>query len=595
MEKDPAADRPWLRVYGDLPADIAVPDQTMYERLAETSAAFPTSTALIYFGRRISFGSLLADIDRCAAALTAHGVQAGDSVTISMPNVPNAVVMFYALNRVGARAVMTHPLSSPTELAHYLSETGSRWAVTMDMFYGRFRDILADSPVERLLIGQFSDYLSSTKKLGFMVTKGRKIDPVPTDDPRIVKWNDFMYPEGWQGTAVAASAKLWPGLSKPASGDPYTRTIDPDATSVILFSGGTTSMPKGIELTSSNFNALAVSMKAITGLTVGHSVLAILPVFHGFGLGLCIHTALTGGASSILVPEFSAKIYIDNLIKHEPSYIAGVPTLFQALLAHPKFSKVSFANLRGAYSGGDSLSAGLKHRFDAAIAAQGSKVELMEGYGLTECVTACTVSPSHKYREDSIGVPIPGMLVKIVDAHTAEDVACGDEGEICVAGPTLMNGYLNEPDATADTLRVHADGRTWLHTGDIGKMDADGYLYFRGRQKRIIKVSGVSVYPAQVEQVLEAHASVRRACVIGTPDDYQISSVKAFVVLAEGVAEDSRTRDELLAHCRKHLMKWAVPRSIEFRAELPTTLVGKIAYTQLEQEELAARVAEQAG
>lgn len=594
MENEPAAERPWLKVYDDMPADIVVPDKTMYELLADTASRWPAETALVYFGRRIPFASLLADIDRCAAALVAQGVRAGDSVTVSMPNVPNAVVMFYALNRVGARAVMTHPLSSPTELQHYLRETGSRWAVTMDMFYGRFREILADSPVERLLIAQFSDYLSSTKKLGFMVTKGRKIDPVPTDDPRILKWNDFLYPEGWQGMAAAASAGLWPGQAK-APAKPYVRRIEPSATAAVLFSGGTTSLPKGIELSSANFNALAASMEAITGVSVGESVLAILPVFHGFGLGLCIHTALTAGASSILVPEFSAKIYIDNLIKHEPSFIAGVPTLFQALLAHPKFSKVSFGRLRGAYSGGDSLTASLKHRFDQVIAAQGSKVELMEGYGLTECVTACTVSPSHKYRENSIGVPIPGMRVKIVDAHTAADLDYGEEGEICVTGPTLMNGYLNEPDATADTLRTHDDGFVWLHTGDIGLMDTDGYLYFRGRQKRIIKVSGVSVYPAQVEQVLEAHPSVRRACVIGTPDDYQMTSVKAFVVLADGVAEDARAHDDLLAHCRKHLMKWAVPRSIEFRAELPTTLVGKIAYTQLEQEELAARVAEQAG
>ncbi|MEA5117305.1 MAG: class I adenylate-forming enzyme family protein [Propionicimonas sp.] len=573
MSADP--DRPWLGVYGEMPADIEVPDATMYELVARTARQWPSRTAMIYFGRKLSYATLLAEIDRCAAALAAHGLRPGDAVTVSMPNVPNAVVMFYALNRLGARVAMTHPLSSPMELQHYLKQTGSRWAVTMDMFYGKFRDILDDSPVEHLLIAKFSDYLSHTKKLGFEVTKGRKIAPVPTDDPRIVKWRDFMA-AGQQPTD-------------------YERPRDPDQTSVILFSGGTTSLPKGIELSSTSFNALAVSMAIISGFSLGNSVLAILPVFHGFGLGLCIHTPLTVGGYSILVPEFSAQIYIDNLAKHSPSYIAGVPTLFQALLTNPKFAKVSFESLRGAYCGGDSLTSSLKHRFDDALAGQGSKVELLEGYGLTECVTACTLSPPHLYREDSIGVPIPGMRMKIVDLHTAEDLPYGEEGEICVTGPTLMNGYLNEPDATADTLRIHADGRTWLHTGDIGTMDADGYLYFKGRQKRIIKVSGVSVFPAQVEQVLEAHPAVSRACVIGTPDDYQITSVKAFVVLAGEAADEDRIREDLLAHCRKHLMKWAVPRSVEFRAELPTTLVGKIAYTQLEQEELARRTARAAG
>ena len=561
-------ERPWLAVYGDLPADVAVPDATMYELVAATAQRFADTTALVYVGRRISYRTLLADIDRCAEALLASGVGPGDSVTLSMPNVPNAIVLFYALNRIGARAVMTHPLSSPDELKHYLNQTGSRWAVTMDMFYGRFRDILAETSVERLLICRFSDYLTNAKKLGFKVTKGRRIAPVPKDDPRVLGWQQFFR----AGESPRA----------------YQRQSDPAGTDVILFSGGTSALPKGIELSSANFNALAVAMTAITDFRPGNSVLAILPVFHGFGLGLCVHTPLTTGAFAILVPEFSARIYIDNLIRYAPSFIAGVPTLFQALLADEKFAKVSFASLRGAYSGGDSLTSALKQRFDEAIAAQGSRVELMEGYGLTECVTACTVSPAHHYRENSIGIPIPGMRVIVADPSGTE-LPYGSDGEICVTGPTLMRGYLNDPEATAATLRRHDDGRVWLHTGDIGAMDADGYLYFKGRSKRIIKVSGVSVYPAQVEQVLEAHPSVRRACVIGMPDEYQMSSVKAFVVAADGVAADDRLHDELVSHCKKHLMRWAVPRSIEFRDQLPTTLVGKIAYTQLEQEELARR------
>ncbi len=557
-------DRPWLAQYHDLPADIEVPDATMYELIAATATQHPQRTAVVYLGRKIGYQELLTDIDRTADALAAQGIRPGDSVLLCLPNVPNAVILFYALNRIGARAAMTHPLSSPTELRHYLEQTGSRWAVTMDMFYGKFADILADTAVEKLLICKFSDYLSHAKRLGFQVTRGRKIAPVPKTDARVLRWRDFIR----SGTVT-----------------PYRRARDPQASDVVLFSGGTSALPKGIELSSANFNALAVSMQAITGIVAGNSVLAILPVFHGFGLGLCIHTPLTVGGYSILVPEFSARIYIDNLIKHSPSFIAGVPTLFQALLTDEKFARVSFTTLRGAYSGGDSLTPALKARFDTALATQGSQVELMEGYGLTECVTACTVSPAHHYRENSIGIPIPGVRLKVVDAERQE-VPYGTDGEICVTGPTLMLGYLNDPDGTADTLREHADGRTWLHTGDIGSMDADGYLFFKGRQKRIIKVSGVSVYPAQVEQVLEAHPSVRRACVIGTPDEYQMSSVKAFVVPAEGTTPTDRLRDELLSHCRKHLMRWAVPRDIDFRDELPTTLVGKIAYTQLEQEEL---------
>jgi long-chain acyl-CoA synthetase len=372
--------------------------------------------------------------------------------------------------------------------------------------------------------------------------------------------------------------------SAPADRPPYERRIEPGAGTVVLFSGGTTDLPKGIELTSLNFNALAHSMVFITGFKPKDSILAILPVFHGFGLGICIHSALVAGAHVILVPEFSADNYIDNLIKFRPNYIAGVPTLFEALLREPRFAQVDFSRLAAAYSGGDSLTPDLKRRFDAVLRAQGGRTELVEGYGLTECVTCCVVSPAGVYRENSMGVPIPGMRAKVADPETGAELPFGAEGEICVTGPTLMTGYINDPEATAAALRQHEDGRTWLHTGDIGTMDADGFLYFLGRLKRLIKVSGVSVYPAQVEQVLEAHPLVSRACVIGVPDDYQMTSVKAFVVLADGSLGSDAVRDEILAHARHYLMKWALPKAVEFRTELPMTLVGKVAYTELEQE-----------
>jgi long-chain acyl-CoA synthetase len=556
-----------LKFYGDTPADIDVPDATMYETLASSAERHPGRTALVYMGNKFTYTALLREVVRCASAFSAHGVRAGDTVLLALPNIPNAIIAFYALNRIGARVAMAHPLSSPTELAHYLNETAATWAVTVDMFYGRFQPILEQTPVRRLLMTHFSDYLTQAKAIGFKVTKGRKIAPVPKNDPTIVNWRDFLRGAG--------------------PDQPYERPLAPTDGAVVLFSGGTTNLPKGIELTSANFNALAVAMTLITHFSYQHSVLAILPVFHGFGLGLCVHTAMCAGASSILVPEFSAQIYIDNLIKYKPSFIAGVPTLFQALLREERFAKVDFSGLIGAYSGGDSLTADMKRRFDQAIADQGGQVELVEGYGLTECVTACVVSPVGHYRDNSMGVPMPGMLVKVIDPESGQELEPGQTGEICIAGPTLMNCYINDPEATAETLRRHADGRLWLHSGDVGSMDADGFVYFVNRIKRIIKVSGVTVYPTQVEQILESHPLVWRACVIGTPDDYQISSVKAFVVLSDRSDGSDQVRDELIAYCKKHLIKWAVPRDVVFCPELPTTLVGKIAYTELERAEQA--------
>ena len=574
-------ERPWLKLYDGIPADVDVPDATMYEMLVASAAARGDRTAFLYLGRRMGYTELLREVDACAAAFTALGVGVGDAVVLSLPNVPAVVIGVYALNKIGAKAVMTHPLSSGDELTHYITTTGARWVVTVDLFYRVFHEIAAATHLERLIIAGVAGYLGLPMRVGYALTRGRKVPPVPADDPLVLRWDDFMKPGRAQASGHTGAA--------------YHRPVEPGDTAAILFSGGTTNLPKGIDLSNSSFNALAVSMIAMTGISAENSLLAILPAFHGFGLGLCIHTVLCVGAHFILVPEFTPAIYIDNLVKYSPSYIAGVPTLFQALLSNPKFTGVRFEKLKGAFSGGDMLSPDLKRRFDTAIAAQGSPVELIEGYGLTECVTGCAISPPGRYRENSMGIPMPGVLIKVADSATGEELPYGTEGEICVAGPTLMRGYVNDPEDTAQVLRTHADGRLWLHTRDIGTMDPDGYLYFKGRSNRLIKVSGMAVYPVQVEQVLESHPLVNRACAIGLPDDYQMSVVKAFVVLTDGSLGSDAIRDELRAYCKEKLIKYAVPRQIEFRTSLPTTRVGKIAFTELEREEAAKRAAAQAG
>jgi len=563
-------DRPWLKYYGNTPADIVVPDMTMYEWFADTAKRETDRTAVMFLGTKFTFAQLLAAVNRCAVAFETQGIKAGDSVLVSLPNIPNVVIAFLALNRVGARAVMTHPLSSADELRNYATETNARLAVGVDMFYDTLRPVVDDTGIDKLIVCHIPDYLNPIMKMGFKATKGRAIKAVPSDD-KVMAWTDFMK------SAVTPT--------------PYVRHIEPKAGAVVLFSGGTTSMPKGIELSSWAFNALAKSMITLKSLANDDSVLAIMPAFHGFGLGLCIYTCLVAGAASILVPEVGTKSYIDALIKYKPTYIAGVPTLFRSLMNVPKFKKVDFSGLRGAFSGGDSLLPELKRQFDDALAAQGGTIEVEEGYGLTECVTGCALSPPGYYRPGSIGIPIPSVRICVVKPGTVEELPPGSEGEFAVLSEQTMNGYVNDPEATAETLRTHADGRVWLHTGDFGTMDEDGYLYFLGRIKRIIKVSGISVYPAQVEQILETHPKVKTACVIGIPDDYQVSSVKAFIIPADGVAGDDALAHEIKAFAKEHLLKWAVPRHIEFRNQLPMTKVGKVAYTELEKEEAAKAAA----
>jgi long-chain acyl-CoA synthetase len=287
------------------------------------------------------------------------------------------------------------------------------------------------------------------------------------------------------------------------------------------------------------------------------------------------------------VPQFTPETVADIISSQKPSFVIGVPTLFDALSRSPKMQKADLSCLRATFCGADSLPSTVKERFEEMVKKQGGNVQLLEGYGLTEAVTAIMAMPIGHYREGSIGMPFPDMLAKIVLLGTTDEAPLGEEGEICVSGPAVMMGYLNHPEETADTLKTHNDGRIWLHTGDIGTMDEDGFFYFKLRQKRMIKSSGMNVYPAQVEELLYKHPKVRDACVIGIPDEAQVQTVKGFVVLKNPADASIETEKELINYCREHLIKWSCPRSIEFRDDLPKTLVGKVAFNVLEKEEIA--------
>ena len=354
----------------------------------------------------------------------------------------------------------------------------------------------------------------------------------------------------------------------------------------ILYSGGTTGYPKGIELTNLNFNALAMQgFEACVCMKEGDRVLAIMPVFHGFGLGICIHTVQYFGGTSILLPQFSAKTFDRLLKRYRPNAIAGVPTLYEALLRNKKLDGYDLSYLKCAISGGDSLSVSLKKKIDTFFREHGADIQVREGYGLTECVTGSCLTPVDYYREGSIGIPYPDTYYKIVKPETTEEVPYGTEGEIVISGPTVMKGYLNQEEETADTLKVHEDGLTWLHTGDLGYMDEDGFIYFKQRLKRVIVSSGYCIYPQYIENVIDAHPDVLMSCVIGIPHPYRVQVAKAFVVLKNGVEPDENTLQSIRQHCEKNLAKYSWPAAYEFKEELPKTLVGKVAYNELIREE----------
>jgi long-chain acyl-CoA synthetase len=314
-------------------------------------------------------------------------------------------------------------------------------------------------------------------------------------------------------------------------------------------------------------------------------MLAIMPIFHGFGLGVCLHTAYVSGGTTILVPQFSINTYAGLLKKYKPHYIAGVPTLYEAMLRLRNIDKLDMSQLEGVFSGGDSLSVELKRKVDAFLKERGSTEQVREGYGLTECVTASCLTPRRFHKEGSIGIPYPDMHYKIVRRGTQETAPYGEEGEIVLYGPTVMKGYDNNEEETAQALQTHPDGRVWLHTGDLGKMDEDGFVYFRQRIKRMIVSSGYSIYPSQLENIIESHEEVLISCVIGVPDDYKMQRLKAFVVLRDGKEPTEEIKESILGHCRKNIAKYAMPREFEYRSSLPRTLVGKVAYLELEKEE----------
>jgi long-chain acyl-CoA synthetase len=563
----PTSDRPWLRFYGSVPATIDYPRVTLYEAVRATAERVPEAIAWDFFGTQASYRELLRSIDGCADALASLGLKAGDRLLISMPTSPAGVIAFYAANKLGVVPALIHPLSSATEIEQYLNESHAQVSLTLDAFYRIFAQVQPRQPLAHIVLARIGDYLSWPRRLGFWLTKGRKIPPIG-NDPRVRWWRDLTADSHPHVPAAPAS------------------TDDPAA---ILFSGGTTGVPKAIVL--SHYNLIAQGMQAAAwgGLSRADSILAILPIFHGFGLGVCINAMFMAGGKSILVPQFSSEIVAKLLRTKRPTALIGVPTLFDALSRHRFRERVDMSQLRACFCGADTLPRPVKERFEALVRAHGGNARLLEGYGLTEAVTGMMAMPATEYREGSIGIPFPDMDVKICRLGTDEEMPHGEEGEICIAGPDVMLGYLDDPATTAETLKVHRDGRTWLHTGDLGKRDADGFFYFTVRAKRMIKSSGFNVYPAQVEAVLFEHSLVADACVIGVPDERQGERVIAIVVLKDAAQQTHEVERALIDFCRQRLIKWACPREVQFRSELPRTRIGKADFKTLAAEYVARK------
>ena len=563
IKKRPKA--PWKKYYTKEELNIKVPEESIYQSLEKNAKQVPNYITLEYMAKNISYRQFLQMIDKCAKSFLQMGIKEGDIVTICMPNTPETLISFYAINKIGAIANMIHPLSSEEEIREYLKETESVAFVMIDVCYEKVRTVIDDTSVRKTIVVSAKNSMPLLLGLGYALTQGYKIKK-PKHDIKYIYWNDFLLKSYlYRGTVETKYNK-----NKP---------------SVILHSGGTTGDPKGILLTDYNFNAMLEQAKVIfKELGRGDSILNILPNFHGFGLAVSMHIPLCFGAKLILIPQFNAKKIDELIVKYRPTLFTGVPTLYEAMMNNSGMKHVDLSFLKYVVSGGDSLTISMFTKINNFLKEHGANVKVLQGYGMTESLAATAVSHGASYREGSIGIPFPGNYFKIVYPGTQDEVPTGEDGEICVCGPTVMLGYLNNEKETNEVLQMHKDKNIWLHTGDIGCIDEDGILYFKQRLKRMIITSGYNVYPQHIENVIEEHEAVLNCSVIGIPHPYKVEVAKAYIVLKEEYKANRNIKKSIEEHCEKNLAKYSIPYEYEYREALPKTLIGKINYRELEKE-----------
>ena len=564
---------PWEKYYKKSDMNITSPHKSIYRFLKDKADKdkYDDNIAITYFGTHRTYKEFFKEINNTAAAFKSQGIREKDVVTILSANVPEALISFYALNEIGAVANILHPLLSENEIKEALQKYSTVMLVAMDICYSKIKNIINETDVYKVIVISAKDSMPFITKIGYELTQGRKVEK-PKSNEQYIYWKDF-YEKGlnYTGTKIEEVG---------------TR----DTPAVILQSGGSTGTPKGIVLSNGNFNAATVAAtKAYPDLCSEDRILGILPIFHGLGLEVGMNDALYVGAEIVLIPTFKAAEFDKLLTKHKPTVLLGVPTLFEALTTNERMKGVSLTQLKYVIGGGDTLNKNRVNKINEFLHEHGAKTNLIQGYGMTEAVAAVCVDLRHASRPGTIGIPWPGIYLKIVKPETDEEVPYGTDGEICISGPVVMLGYYNNERETNDALHLHKDGNIWLHSGDIGCMDEDGFVSYKQRIKRMIVTSGYNVYPSQIEEVLETHPKVMDATVIGIPHPYKIEVGKAYIALKPGYTVNDQLKSELLELCKKNLAHYAIPKEWEFRKSLPKTIVGKVDFRKLQLENIEKR------
>jgi long-chain acyl-CoA synthetase len=555
MEQGHRAARPWLRHYpSDVPPTLSYPTHPLQHLLDGAAARTPDRPAVTFFGRTLTYRALRDLSDRFAGGLQRLGFRPGDRVSLHLPNCPQFVVAYYGTLKAGGIVVPCNPLYTAREVAGQLADCGATWAVTLDLFADRVMQARSSSALARVVVTRIHEFFPPVLRALYPLRARRHGQwPAVPADAAVLRFADLL-----------AS----PPVSHPAA-------QAPDDLAVLLYTGGTTGTPKGVMLTHANLVANAHQVVAWSPSPPGEltTVLGVLPLFHAYGMTVVMNASLLRAGRMVLLPRFETDAVLRAIARIRPHHLPGVPTLYNALLAHPRLARYDLRSVRVCISGAAPLPAEVQARFERATGGA-----LVEGYGLTEASPVTHVTPLVGVRKPgSIGIPVPDTDARIVDAETGQRVLPpGEIGELVVRGPQVMRGYWNRPAETAAVLR---DG--WLYTGDLARTDDDGFFYIVDRKKEMLITGGFNVYPREVEEVLHAHPAVQAAALVGIPDPHRGEVGKAFVVLRPGARA---TAEDLLDHCRRHLAPFKVPVAVEFRESLPTSPIGKVLRRVLAEE-----------
>jgi len=554
--------RPWEAHYRSTPPNMSYPDVGMYELISYAAKKFPDKPAYGFMGCTVTFRTMMDEIDRLAEALASRGVKKGDKIIICLPNCPQAIWAVYAVNKCGAISKMLYLLSSKNEIHSAILGSGCKLAIVGDSITSSFIEASEGTDIETIVYTNLGDPLRLMRKIVAMCMEGPKTE-IP-ESTKAINISDLI--EGCKRTAFE--------MPKVCGSD----------IAFILSSGGTSGKAKEVVLSNMNVNASAIQAAAMIGnIEEGNcKTLTVMPIFHGFGLVGNMHMMLAIGGCCEMIPRFRPDMFAELIGTIKPDIIMGVPTLYQYLLSSEALKGVDLSFIRSVITGGDVLTAALKKRIEKMLSEHGCGVEVRDGYGLTECVMLTCMTPLNGYREGYIGIPCPDTFFKIVRPGTEEEISPGKVGQICISGPTVMHLHYNKE--LYEPLRKHSDGMMWLHSGDLGLMDDEGYIAYRGRIDRMVISSGYNVYPNQIEEILNSHSAVDCSCVIGIPDEIKTHVVKAFIVLNKNVERTDQLIKDIQRYCRDNLPKYSVPKDIKVVESMPKTAVGKISYKDIDKD-----------